>query len=82
MDYNYTLDVAENDLTTSISIHPGVIQVTTAEKLEGAMVYVWGSVSKKLAEYRFDTHDEARAKAWEVAIAIGRNGGNFDKENN
>ena len=75
MNRQYELRVTENDITTSIIITvPGgraSMQVTTADKGEYAMVYVWADVDKKSDEHRCATHEEARQKAWELARKIG-----------
>lgn len=71
---NYTLIVSENDMTTSIIVESlrKSVQITTADKLDHAMVYVWKDVTTKQNEYRCENHEKARAKAWELAIEIGR----------
>lgn len=69
---NYTLYVSENELTTSILVKELSIQITTADKSDHAMVYVWKDVETKQSEHRCVNHEEARATAWRIAIEIGR----------
>lgn len=75
MNHNYTLHVTENELTTSIVVVVGrhQTQVTSAQKDDHVMVYVWAEVNKKTHEWRCADMAEAREKVWSVARQIGRN---------
>lgn len=72
----FNLHVVENKLTTSITVYgANNVQVTTANKTDHAMVYVFSNLggNRKLEEYRCDNMQVASSLAWTLAIKYGRN---------
>ena len=71
----FRLDVTENELTTSITVCGGNnVQVTTANKTDHAMVFVFSNYGgmRKLEEHRCESMQEASDLAWKLAIKYGR----------
>lgn len=76
---NYSLNVVENEQTTSINVSVGrhTKQFTTAQKEDGWMVYAWVGADTKESEHPCPDMQSASELAWKMAIDWGRHTGQY-----